>query len=109
MAKSLVRDQRGVAMLFEVLVLGLLVAAVGILGYRIYTARQAATDTTSAVTSSAPDTAVNGRVSNAVNAVIVDGTTDIKDGEGDDSSGSDTDAATGNPRNLEGSYDETSF
>ena len=100
------RGERGVAMLFELVLVALVLAVVGAAYYNMNSQRNAAAPAASIPTAS---TVANGKVSNTVNALIQDSATDGTSAQQEDSSMPATDTSSGDAQAASGSVDENSL
>ena len=107
--KSYLQDQRGIAMVFE---LALVAVVIGLVGFAFVTSshvKQASvSNNPKAAVIATPSSVPNGNVDNAVNALSQDSVSDST-AASDDSSVPSSAATDTSSQNVGGSYDESSF
>jgi Na+-transporting methylmalonyl-CoA/oxaloacetate decarboxylase gamma subunit len=106
--KHYMADQRGVAMVLEVLLVAIVLVAVGAAVATRYHANQpiAAPQPT---TAKVPPTVANGSVSDAVNSITQESTGDSASAQEEGAFVPATDTSSGSAQNVEGSYNENTF
>lgn len=102
-----IRDQRGIAMILELLLLAIVLAAMGVVVWHAYHRSGSGTATTATPATTA-STTPNGNVNNAVNALTQSATTESSAGVNENDSAS-TGGADTAAQNIGGSYNENSF
>ncbi len=103
--RQIFADQRGVAMLFELILLAVVIAAFAVVGVRSYQSRKAAS-TTPAMKKS---TIANGNPDNAVNAILDSATVESSLTAKDSTDTAALDATVTAASSLEGGINESSY
>jgi hypothetical protein len=106
--KNYIADQRGVAMLLEVLLVAIVLVAVGAAVVTRYHASQPV-GAPQPTTAKVPPTVANGSVSDAVNSITQESSGDSAAQSEESSFIPTTDTSSGSAQNLEGSYNENTF
>ena len=103
-------DERGVAMVLEVILVAVVLVAVGYAGFQYYKSQSNA-DTPGAVGAlpGKPSTVANGTVDNATTALLNDTDADTTSTATEDAIVPSTDATGNSALNIGGSYNENSF
>lgn len=98
-------NQRGMAMVLELVLVVAVLAVVGFAGYRAYQSHhQAASNSTAQA-----DTRPNGKVTNAVNALNADAQAEADSSAAEAASVQDADSSASDISNVEGSYNANQF
>ena len=106
--KRYINDQRGVAMVVELVLVAVVIGAVGLAFVASKHAKQTATANPQAAAVGTPSAVPNGSVDNAVNAFAQDAGNDSTSASADSAVPA-SDTAENPNENMSGSYDETSF
>jgi hypothetical protein len=106
--KKYLQDQRGVAMVLELVLVAVVVVAVGWAVLTRYHSMQPVAAPQPVAVKVAP-TVANGSVTNAVNSLTQESTGDAAVAKEEGSLVPTTDNSSGSAQNLEGSYNENSF
>ena len=94
-------NQRGMAMVLELVLVAAVLAVVGYAGFHAYQSHHQAV--------TAADTTPNGKVTNAVNALNADAQAETDASAAEASAVQDADTSANDISNVEGSFDESQF
>ncbi len=103
----LLKDQRGVAMVLELALVAVVLAAVGVVGYRVLKPVSPVAQTSSKTASA--DTTPNGKVGSAEKSLTAEAADESHDNAQESTNVGSVDSAEADTTNVGGAYDESKF